>query len=161
CERDRFQKQHEENLASASLELNKSQQSQLEAARSSHQRAIATRDATIAALKDDLDKQQLSLQEELDTWRNKWRICRGSWLKLGANQSVRFWGKVSVAGVGGVPGSKAAWPRQPQAPTVEGDSCREGGGHTKCEVALHVVILLAFKGHCCSHEAAERRKQQC
>ncbi|XP_042206402.1 golgin subfamily A member 4-like [Homarus americanus] len=149
CERDRFQKQHEENLASASLELNKSQQSQLEAARSSHQRAIATRDATIAALKDDLDKQQLSLQEELDTWRNKWRICRGSWLKLGANQSVRFWGKVSVAGVGGVPGSKAAWPRQPQAPTVEGDSSMADSDSKKqieleCQqVQEHLLMLTA------------------
>nr|XP_045582291.1 golgin subfamily A member 4-like isoform X1 [Procambarus clarkii] len=72
CELDRLQKQHDENLASASMDANKSQHSQLEAARSSHQRAIATRDATIAALKDELDQQQLSHQEQLDTWSHKY-----------------------------------------------------------------------------------------
>lgn len=72
CELDKLQKQHEENLASTSMELNKSQQSQLESARSSHQRAIATKDATIAALKDEVDQLHLSHQEELVAWHHKY-----------------------------------------------------------------------------------------
>lgn len=71
CEVDRLQIEHEENLASASMKLNNSQQSQLEASRSSYQHAIATRDATIAALKDEADQQRLSHQEELDAWHCK------------------------------------------------------------------------------------------
>ncbi|XP_071552808.1 uncharacterized protein [Panulirus ornatus] len=72
CELDKLQKQHEENLASTSLELSKSHQSQLDSARSSHQCAIATRDATIAALKDEVDQLRLSHQEAIDAWHHKY-----------------------------------------------------------------------------------------
>lgn len=72
CEVDQLQKQHEEILASTSLKLNNSQQSQLETVKSSYQHAIATRDATIAALKDEADQQRLSHQEALDAWHHKY-----------------------------------------------------------------------------------------
>lgn len=53
------------------MELNDSHQSQLEVASSSYQRAIANRDATIAALKDEADQLKLEHQEALEAWQKK------------------------------------------------------------------------------------------
>lgn len=69
CELDRLQKQHEETVASSS----RSHQAQLEAAQSSYQHSVATRDATIAALKDEADQQHLAHQEEVEAWQHKYQ----------------------------------------------------------------------------------------
>lgn len=73
CELDRLQKQHEEKLASSSEEVTRSEQSQCEAAGGSYQRAVATRDATIAALKDEADRVRLEHEEEVTVWRDKYQ----------------------------------------------------------------------------------------
>lgn len=58
---------------SSSVEVTRSHQAQLEAAQSSYQHSVATRDATIAALKDEADQQRLAHQEELETWQRKYK----------------------------------------------------------------------------------------
>lgn len=73
CELDRLQKQHEETVASSSIEVTRSHQVQLEAAQSSYQHSVATRDATIAALKDEADQQHLAHQEEVEAWQRKYQ----------------------------------------------------------------------------------------
>ncbi|CAL4075697.1 unnamed protein product, partial [Meganyctiphanes norvegica] len=57
CEVEKVQKQHEDQLALVRSELSKSQQCELETLRDSHTRALQERDATIAALKDQVDQQ--------------------------------------------------------------------------------------------------------
>lgn len=73
CELDRLRKQHEETLANSSIEATKSHQAQLEASQSSYQHSVATRDATIAALKDEVDQQRLAHQEEVEAWQRKYQ----------------------------------------------------------------------------------------
>ena len=73
CELDQLRKNHEEALASSSVEVTRSHQAELDGVQSSYQQSVATRDATIAALKDEADQQRLAYQEELDTWQHKYQ----------------------------------------------------------------------------------------
>lgn len=72
CELDQLQKHHEEASASSSLEVTRSHQAELEGVQSSYQHSVATRDATIAALKDEADQQRLTYQEDLEAWQHKY-----------------------------------------------------------------------------------------
>lgn len=73
CELDQLKKHHEEALASRESEVTRSHQTELEGVQSSYQHSVATRDATIAALKDEADQQRLAHQDDLEAWQRKYQ----------------------------------------------------------------------------------------
>ncbi|XP_045127980.1 golgin subfamily A member 4-like isoform X15 [Portunus trituberculatus] len=73
CELDQLKKHHEEALASRESEVTRSHQAELEGVQSSYQHSVASRDATIAALKDEADQQRLAHQDDLEAWQRKYQ----------------------------------------------------------------------------------------
>ncbi|KAK8391663.1 hypothetical protein O3P69_017292 [Scylla paramamosain] len=104
CELDQLRKHHEEALASCESKVTRSHQAELEGVQSSYQHSVATRDATIAALKDEADQQRLAHQDDLEAWQRKYQDLE--------SQLAEAKCQVSEAGVGAEPGFEAPWPGQ-------------------------------------------------